>query len=99
MGTILMFEDAPGMGKTLQTILGRYGYETVRPAGLADAVRALVAAPPDLVLLDLIGPGGDGFRLLHVLRGDARWKDLPVIAVSAIDGRDMVFQARSLGVR
>ena len=42
-------------------------------------------AQPALILLDLMLPRMDGFEFLHALRADARWKDIPVLVVTAKD--------------
>ena len=39
-------------------------------------------AAPDLVLLDLVMPGLDGYELLRIKRGDARLRSIPVIAIT-----------------
>lgn len=41
------------------------------------------AEPPDLILLDINMPGMDGFQALEILRGDARLRHVPVIAITA----------------
>jgi DNA-binding response OmpR family regulator len=65
--------------------LGREGY-TVRPALNGEiALEAARKEPPDLILLDIIMPGMDGYQVCHALKADARLKDVPVIFISALN--------------
>jgi CheY-like chemotaxis protein len=50
-----------------------------------DALRAVRVDPPDLILLDIIMPGMDGWQVLEHLRRDRRTAETPVVLVSAQD--------------
>ena len=50
-----------------------------------EALERIGEAPPDVILLDLVMPGLDGFALLQVLQGEAAWREIPVIIVTATD--------------
>ena len=45
----------------------------------------MAAAPPDLVLLDLLMPGLDGFGFVERLRAEPAWRAIPVLVVTAKD--------------
>lgn len=83
MKTILILEDGPGMASTLAAILGRYGYRTLVVRTVDDALIALAACQPDLVLLDWIMPGMNGSLLLEMVEGHPHWKNVPFVVVSA----------------
>src|SRR6185503_18433000 len=86
MGTrLLVVEDDPGIATLLRDNLTIDGFD-VRVADKAvDALRECQAFQPDLVLLDVKLPDGDGFELCRVLRQGGR---RPVIFVTARGQRD-----------
>ncbi|HTX40906.1 MAG TPA: response regulator [Acidobacteriaceae bacterium] len=80
---ILIADDRPSSRELLRTVLERSGYDVVE-AG--DGEEALVQARerhPDLILLDLQMPKLDGYGALAELRSDARFRDLPICALTA----------------
>ena len=80
---ILCIEDHPEMIELIQLILGRKGFEVVGAAGGRKGLQALEENPPDLVLLDLMMPGMDGWEVYGQMRASDRLKEIPVIAVTA----------------
>ena len=60
------------------------GFEVVTAASGAEALRAVTASRPDLVLLDVMMPDGDGFEVVRRMRSSG--PDVPVIFVTARDG-------------
>jgi DNA-binding response OmpR family regulator len=59
----------------------------------------LLEEPPDLVVLDLILPKKDGFKVLRELKGREETKDTPVIVLSNLENSDNVELAIRLGAR
>ena len=82
MTTIAVVEDNPDNRLLLQALLSDR-YELVEFDNGTDALAGLVASLPDLVLLDISLPGMDGNEILNRIRGDARLRALPVIALTA----------------
>jgi CheY-like chemotaxis protein len=80
--TIAVVEDNPDNRLLLRALLGER-YELVEFDNGIDALAGLGASPPDLVLLDISLPGMDGNEILSRIRGDARLRPLPVIALTA----------------
>ena len=80
MAAILLIEDDPLVRRGLQLALGRHGHD-VRTADTGeDGLREFRSAPPDLVVLDLMLPGIDGFE---VCRGIRAAGSVPVIMLTA----------------
>lgn len=79
--TILVVEDDPAIRRGLVDTLGFAGYQVVETGDGDEAARLMVACELDLVLLDVVLPGKDGFELLPELR-ECR-PGLPVIMVTA----------------
>jgi CheY-like chemotaxis protein/HPt (histidine-containing phosphotransfer) domain-containing protein len=82
---ILIVDDTPENLTVLRTILASAGYR-VRPAlDGAVALRSAAAEPPDLVLLDVMMPGLDGFAVCRRLKAEPGTRDVPVLFISALD--------------
>jgi PAS domain S-box-containing protein len=84
-GDILVVDDDPDARQRLRHVLERDGW-TVREAGDgAQALDAVAAAAPQLILLDLTMPMMDGFAFLHELRLRPGCADIPVVVLTARD--------------
>ena len=52
---------------------------------------------PDLILLDVLMPGMDGFEVCRRIRENPEWKDIPIIFLSAADDKDLIVRALEAG--
>ena len=95
-GNILIVDDGPDNLRILCEILRREGYVARPHCDGAMALKAAAALPPDLILLDIMMPGMDGFEVCRRLKQDARLRDVPVIFISAID--DVADKVRAFSV-
>jgi two-component system KDP operon response regulator KdpE len=77
---VLVVEDEPQMRRFLRASLGAEGYRVREAWTVADGVREIAAEHPDVVLLDLGLPDGDGLDLVRRVR---EWSQVPVVVVSA----------------
>ena len=66
--SVLVVEDEPIANKTLCIILGRKGMKTDSASCIAQALSKIAASPPDLILLDLMLPDGEGTDILAHVR-------------------------------
>mgnify|MGYP001613644000 CR=1 FL=1 len=57
----------------------------------------LPAEKPSLIILDLILPGMDGFEFLETIKGDAKFKDIPVIILSNLGQKEEIEKGITLG--
>lgn len=96
---ILIVEDNQTLAQGLTKLLRRHSFEVSHQSDGIDALRAIIATPPDLLLLDLRLPGLHGIELLKKLRRSSRTAHLPVIILSGVYKGDKYHRAaRSLGV-
>jgi CheY-like chemotaxis protein len=78
---ILIVDDEVDLLETLVRLLGRLGYKCRVASSAADAILALEAEPPDLVVTDLHMPGTDGWAVIRHARHHA--PPIPVIVLTA----------------
>ncbi len=82
---ILAVDDTRENLRLLSNILTEQGY-LVRPVPLGSrAISAAQSKPPDLILLDIMMPGMDGYAVCTALKADERTCDIPVIFISALN--------------
>jgi CheY-like chemotaxis protein len=93
---VLVVDDDPDTTDLFAAALAACGADVVTATSAAEALRALAARAPDVVVTDIAMPGADGYWLLREIRQleDARARALPVLAVTAF-GREH-FRARVL---
>ena len=95
---ILLVDDDEGFLLAAGRLLEAAGYEVVRAAGAADAQVKLDSGLPDLILLDVIMPGKDGFAFSDELAGDQELASIPVVLVTAVaDNAGRMMQAFEVG--
>jgi two-component system chemotaxis sensor kinase CheA len=82
---ILIVDDSITTRTLEKNILEAAGYTVCLAIDGQEALDALVAEPPDLVISDIAMPRLDGFGLTRRIKGDARTADLPVILVTSLD--------------
>ncbi len=89
MSTILVVEDDPIIRQTVEYALKRAGFAAHSIGDGAAALEAADKLDPDLVLLDLMLPGMDGYQIAEALRSGG--KEMAIIMVTALDtDRDKV---------
>jgi len=96
-GTIVIVDDTPDNLRLLTQLLNKQGYKT-RP--IPNGERALAAirkAPPDLILLDIMMPGMNGYEVCQKLKADERTQEIPIIFLSALHEANDKVRAFSMG--
>ena len=91
---ILVVDDDPQARRYARDALSEAGYESIATAGPEAALPLMEAHRPDLVLLDLMGPGGGGLELMRDILGRA---DGPVIFLSGDDPGEVIARAFEAG--
>lgn len=80
---ILVVEDDEDILQLLKYNLAKEGYGVATVTSGEEALKALKAEAPDLVLLDLMLPGVDGLEVSRMLKRDARTSQIPIIMLTA----------------
>jgi 1,2-diacylglycerol 3-beta-glucosyltransferase len=80
---ILLIEDDLLSVSLVELVLNREGYQVLTATNGFHGLRMAQATPPDLILLDLMLPGMDGFEVLNRLRADPQTAAVPVMILSA----------------
>jgi diguanylate cyclase (GGDEF)-like protein len=83
MSKILVVDDEPTIVELIEESLRMDGFETTRAYSGEEALEALSKDPPDLVLLDLMLPGMDGYEVCRQMQKDVRLSQIPVIMLTA----------------
>ena len=94
---ILLAEDDRFLRKAAESALARNGYSVVTAVDGDEALARARDSAPELVLLDLIMPGRNGFDVLHALKSDPATKAIPVIVLSNLGQDGDVQRALALG--
>lgn len=96
-GRILVVDDQAANLRVVTALLSRQGYEVIAAATGDEALRLYAQSPPDLILLDVMMPGMDGFEVMAALRADSPLR-VPVVFVTAAHDRDLLLRAFDAGV-
>lgn len=93
---VLVVDDEQANLMLLDTIL-RGTYEILLAQNAPEAVEVIMEQIPDLILLDVMMPGMSGFDLCKQLKGDERYRDIPVIFITAMSDSDSELNGLQLG--
>jgi PAS domain S-box-containing protein len=93
--TVLVVDDEANIRALLRQELEAAGYRVREAVDGYDAINQSRSAPPDLIVLDVMMPGINGFDVVSVLRGAPETSSIPIIILSIIDDRQ---RGRQLGV-
>ncbi len=80
---ILIVEDDPDMLDMIQMTLDHWEYDSIVAKNGKEAVDMAASQLPDLVLLDIMMPGMDGFEAARLIRQNPKTHSIPILAVTA----------------
>lgn len=85
--TVLLIDDDADAHQMIESMLAPTGKETLHATNGWESLSILREVTPDLILLDLLMPGMDGFQFVHTLEEEGLARDVPIIVVTALDLR------------
>ncbi|MBI1820211.1 MAG: response regulator [Nitrospirae bacterium] len=96
---VLLIDDSDFVRTMFLTVLMTGGFQVSAAKDGNEGIAAITKEKPDLILLDLMMPVMDGFKVLSFLRGDPKTADIPVIVLSAKGNPEEIQKAMSLGAK
>ena len=96
-GYLLVVDDLEQNRDVLARRLERQGHQIVTAASGEDALGLLAGGGVDLVLLDIMMPGMDGYEVLRRIKADPALNHTPVLMVSALDQMDSIVRCVEIG--
>src|SRR3984893_15989144 len=94
---VLVVDDEQGVSSLLERLLVSRGYVVSIATNGPEALAAIVRDPPDVILLDVVMPGMDGFTLCKRLKGDPATRLTPVILITGLADQDTKIKGLAAG--
>lgn len=94
---ILVIEDEISILKAIGEALKHEGFEVDQALDADQGMSRIVEAKPDLILLDLILPGKNGFELLKDLKATSQFASIPVIILTNLGDEEEIQQGLRMG--
>lgn len=95
--TILVIDDELMTRDIIEGFLYPDGYELAFASSGAEAMEMLSKTEPDLILLDILMPDMDGFEVCRRIKANAQWRHIPIIIVTALQGKNDVIKGFEAG--
>jgi CheY-like chemotaxis protein len=95
--TVLVVEDNLDHRETTKVLLEHLGARVVTAENGDDGLDAVLAHHPDLVLVDLVMPGMDGYEFARRLRSSPKYRRVRMVALTALGDEPSVLKSWSLG--
>ena len=95
--SILVADDEPNIVLSLEFLLKQAGFRVRTVADGEAALAAIAQEPPNLVLLDVMIPGRDGYAVCQAIRSNPAWRDVRIIMLTAKGGEIQREKGLSLG--
>ena len=97
MGKILVVDDDPGTTKLLEIMLSKEGYDVVSVNNSCDTLTTALTYDPNLILLDLIMPNGDGFEVCRNVRERSQFAYTPIVFFTSVGDVEKKVTAFGMG--
>ncbi len=79
---ILIVDDEPSVAVPLQFLMEQNNYNVMAASNGEEAIDKISKFKPDLILLDIIHPGFDGFEICQMVRENPEWQNIKIILVT-----------------
>jgi CheY-like chemotaxis protein len=94
---VLLVDDSPTIVALLRKLLRQNGYDTLEAGDAEAGIRLARETQPDLIFLDIVLPGMDGFAALRTLRRDPLTRAIPIIMISGNTAATEQFYVQRIG--
>jgi len=81
---ILVVDDEPDFASIVQANLEKEGFDVEVAYDGVEGLEKVKANPPDAIVLDVMMPNKDGYEMCKDLKGDDKYKDIPVVLLTAV---------------
>lgn len=97
MKKVLVIDDDKKIGRVLEFVFSDKDFEVTVTYSGEEAFERLEKSRPDIILLDIMMPGMDGFEVCEKIKSDERFKDIPLVVLSVLRSNENRERALSLG--
>jgi len=97
MKTVFVVEDDPFILDIYTTKLRESGFSVESSSNGQDCIKKVQEVKPDLVLLDIVLPGLDGWEIIREIKKQGEFKDLPIVILSNLSQKQEVEKGLDLG--
>ncbi len=87
--TVLVIDDDENAREILARGLAKEGFRVLRASSGEEGLSVARELRPDVITLDILMPGMDGWAVLKTLKSDPKVAEIPVVLITMVDGRDM----------
>lgn len=94
---ILIVDDNPQNVELLTALMQSEGYEVISASNGQEALARVATLPPDLLLLDIMMPGLDGFTVCQTLKADPATRLIPIVLITALGEEEHKLQGIDVG--
>jgi two-component system alkaline phosphatase synthesis response regulator PhoP len=81
---ILVVDDEPDFSMIVKKNLEKEGFEVELAYDGADGLSKVKSNPPDAIVLDVMMPEMDGYKVCSILKGDKKYSDIPIVLLTAV---------------
>ena len=84
MARILIVDDDPDIVESVTMVLQKNNHEVLQAYGGVEGLEKAKKEKPDAIILDVMMPDKDGYEVCKELKGDANYKDIPILLLTAV---------------
>lgn len=94
---IMIVDDELSMRLNVQMMLDEQSYETSLFANGQELLQGLQSVQPDLIILDVVMPGMDGFEVCRRVKENPKWQHIPIILVTVLEAKQVLLKGTEAG--
>jgi two-component system alkaline phosphatase synthesis response regulator PhoP len=84
MARILIVDDDPDIVESVTMVLQKNNHEVLQAYGGVEGLEKAKKEKPDAIILDVMMPDKDGYEVCKELKGDAHYRDIPILLLTAV---------------